>query len=147
MATDLVINSDNSLSHVLGVVRQIYKDARYVKVRLTTGRARSLNTNNLSHAWYEQISKELQEDSPAGVKRTCKRNYGVPILCAEDPDFRERWEPIERVLTYEQQVALMDQFDVTSTFTKAQMSEYLQRMQDDFRNRDVYLEFPKDQAA
>lgn len=138
-----VINSDNSLQAVLGELREMYRQHRYVKVSAKTGKARSLDQNAISHAWYEQLARELREDDVLGWKCYCKLHHGVPILRAEDSDFREVYDSAIKGLEYEQKLAIMRVLPVTSLMTKEQLSKYLEQMQGDFLPHGVRLEFPE----
>jgi hypothetical protein len=112
----------------------------------TCGRAqrRSLEQNNFSHAWYEQMAKELPEDDALGWKCYCKLHHGVPILRAENEQFREAYDSTIKGMTYEQKLQVMKILPVTSLMTKPQLSNYLKEVQEDFLRRGVRLEFPAD---
>ena len=142
--TSLVINSDTSLQSVIGVLRELYQAHRFVKVSAKTGKSRSVPQNSISHAWYEQLSRELREASALDWKCFCKLNYGVPILRAEDEEFRDFYDRnLKKSLTYEQKLAAMKYLPVTSLMTKSQLSAYLEAMRESFVKRGVMLEFPE----
>lgn len=138
----LVINSDISLQSVIGQLREMYKQHKYVKVSAKTGKHRSLDQNAIGHAWYEQLARELREDDALGWKCYCKLHHGVPILRAEDEDFREAYDATIKGMTYEQKLIAMRMLPVTSLMNKEQKSKYLESMQADFNRRGVRLEFP-----
>ena len=138
-----VINSDASLQSFIGEIREMYRVHRYVKATAKTGKARSLDQNAISHTWYEQIARELREDDAMGHKCYCKLHHGVPILRAEDEQFREAYDAVIKGLAYEQKMIAMRHWPVTSIMTKPQLSKYLEAMQDDFAKRGVRLEFPE----
>lgn len=104
---------------------------------------RSLDQNAISHAWYEQLGKELREDDSIGWKCACKLWFGVPILRAEDEDFRSAYDSAIKGLDYEQKLTAMKILPVTSLMTKAQLSKYLEAMQGYFLGRGVHLKFPE----
>jgi len=136
------INSDSSLQAFIGDVREMYIQHRYIKISAKTGKARSIDQNSISHAWYEQIARELREDDALGWKCYCKLHHGVPILRAEDEDFREAYDATIKGMTYEQKLIAMRMLPVTSLMTKVQLSKYLEAMQADFLRKNVRLEFP-----
>ena len=142
--SSMVINSDMTLQFVLGELREMYGTHRYVKVSVKTGKARSLDQNAISHAWYEQLARELRDDDALGHKCYCKLHHGVPILRAEDEEFREAYDATIKGMAYEQKLKAMRLLPVTSLMTKPQLSKYLEAMQDDFAKRGVRLEFPED---
>lgn len=135
--------TETALSNILGEVRQAYKANGFVEVDIRTGKRRSDDQNAISHAWYEQIARELREHSAAEVKRECKLIFGVPILRAEEPDFRDQYDAlIKGRFSYEEKLALMDWLPVTSIMTTDQLSQYLEAMQAAYARRGVSLEFP-----
>lgn len=143
--TSLVINSDASLQAALGVLRQSYAENKFLRLSFKTGKSRSLDQNAISHAWYEQLSRELREDDALGWKAYCKLHFGVPILRAEDDEYREAYDKSIKVgFTYEQKLAAMKFWPVTSLMTKPQLSKYLEAMQAEFAKRGVRLEFPEE---
>ena len=90
---------------------------------------RSLSMNALSHVWYNDAAKYLKE-LPIDIKSECKLLYGVPILRAEDDQFREFYDgAIKKALSYEQKLAAMRFIPVTSIMNKNQMYRYLTDMQ------------------
>ena len=143
--TSIVINSDNSLQAAFGMLRQAYAENKFLRLSVKAGKARSLDQNAISHAWYEQLARELREDDAIGWKAHCKLHYGVPILRAEDDEYREAYDAtIKIVFSYEQKLAAMKFWPVTSLMTKKQLSAYLEAMQAEFAKRGVRLEFPEE---
>ena len=129
-------------SEAIGAIRAARAEHRRCKVTIRAGK-RSLDHNAVSHIWYAQISTELREDTPEGVHRECKLLYGVPILRAEDDDFRAFYDTaIKHALTYEQKLAAMRWIPVTSLMTPAQMKRYTDDMQKAYAGR-VQLEYPE----
>jgi hypothetical protein len=145
--TTHVINSAESLSRFIGDVRELWHEAKFLRVNVKTGTARSLPQNAISHAWYEQMARELREDDALGWKCYSKLHHGVPILRAEDAEFRETYDSAIKGLSYEQKLKVMRLLPVTSLMTKEQLSKYAEAVQDDFRRRGVVLEFPQVRAA
>ncbi len=142
----LTINSDQSLSSAIGEIRDQFKAHKYLRVSIKTGKDRSIDQNSISHAWYEQISRELREETPLGVKNFCKLHYGVPILRAENEEFRQQYDTVLKPLSYDKKLLAMNFLPVTSLMTKAQLSQYLEAMQLAYADR-VKLEFPEQEAA
>ena len=147
--TQHVINSAESLSRFIGDVREEWNAAKFLRVTVKTGRARSLDQNAITHAWYQQLANELREDDALGWKCYCKLHHGVPILRAEDADFRETYDGAIRGLSYEQKLKVMRILPVTSLMTRVQLSKYAEAVRDDFRSDartdKVFLEFPEPQ--
>ena len=146
--TAQIVNSRESLQRVLGDIRQMWNEHKFLRFNIKTGKDRSLDQNAISHAWYEQIARELREDTPEGVKCECKLRFGVPILRAADSDFREMYDTaIRGHLSYEQKLKAMRFLPVTSLMTVPQLRQYLVDMQDEFARRGVLLEFPEGRTA
>ena len=101
---------------------------------------RSLSMNALSHVWYNDISKELNE-IPSEIKCECKLVYGVPILRAEDEQFRNFYDlAIKKALSYEEKLKAMNYIPVTSIMTKKQMYRYLQDVKKAYeKNHQIQL--------
>ncbi len=137
-----VINSDESLQSYVGKLREAYRQHRFLRVSYKTGKARSLPQNNITHAWYEQIARELREDDALGWKSYCKLHHGVPLLRAEDDEYRDIYDGAIKGLIYEQKLKVMRYFPVTSLMNKEQLSKYAEAVRDDFYQRGVLLEFP-----
>lgn len=144
--SQLTINSEASLSSAIGEIRDAWKAHRFLRLNIKTGKDRSLDQNGISHVWYEQIARELREDTALGVKKFCKLHYGVPIMRAEDEDFRRLYDLVIKPLAYEKKLEAMAAWPVTSLMTKDQLSQYLEAMQAGYAGR-VRLEFPERVAA
>ena len=141
--TAFIANSESSLSLLLGDLREAFREHRYLRGNWSTGRHRSLDQNSIGHAWYEQVANELREDDALGVKRFCKLHFGVPILRAEDAEFREIYDgAIRDHLSYEQKIKAMDILPVTSRMSVQQHSAYLTAVREHYQERGVDLQFP-----
>lgn len=142
------ISTELKLQSLIGALRQAWKEHRYLKVSYSVEKDRSASQNALSHVWYEQISRELAEDTPEGVKCECKLRYGVPILRADDDEFRAAYDSaIRETLTYEQKLDAMRILPVTSLMNVSQLSQYLETLQREFARCGVQLEFPDEVRA
>lgn len=104
-------------------------------------KTRTEEQNAISHAWYAQLAKELRDDTALGYKCFCKLHFGVPILRAEDEEFRKVYDTVLKQLSYEKKLEVMKILPVTSIMKTKQLSQYLEAMQAHFA-KDVKLEFP-----
>jgi hypothetical protein len=138
-----IINSDNSIQSFIGDIRAEYLKHRYVKISSKAGKDRSLDQNAISHAWYEQLGRELRENDSLGWKAYCKLHFGVPILRQEDAEFKIFYDASLLKLSYEQKIDAMKFVPVTSIMLKPQLSKYLELMQEYFSKLGVFLEFPQ----
>lgn len=140
-----ILMSEHQLQSYIGELRAAWKEKRYLRVEHSADKPRTLPANALSHVWYEQVSRELGEDSPLAVKAYCKLHFAVPIMRAENELFREVYDiAILRTLSYEQKLKLMEVFPVTSEMTTTQLSKYLEAVREHYKNR-VELLYPEEQ--
>lgn len=139
-----VVCSEASLQQMLGDVRELWRDAKYLQVKVRKGRTRSIPQNAIQHAWYTQMALEDRQEDQRGHTRYCKLTHGVPVLCADDPEYRASCRRMLGPLSYESRFEAMDWFPVTRFFTKEQESKYLEAVQSDYRKRGVHLEFPQE---
>lgn len=141
--TATIINSAEGLSKFIGELRETWGTHKFVRVTVKTGKDRSLDYNALSHCWYQQVADELREDTALGVKNFCKLNFGIPILRAEDDEFRTFYDAgMKLSLNYEQKIKAMAYMPVSSLLTQKQFDQYARAMQEHYRTRGVVLEFP-----
>lgn len=101
---------------------------------------RTLAQNAGTHVLYEIIAQALPEDDASGWKRYSKLHFGVPILRAEDPDFREAYDKSIKTLPYETKLAVMAYWPVTSLMDRSQIGRYIDAMRDHFEPLGVILE-------
>ena len=135
------VNSEPSLSKLIGDLREMWREHKFLRVAIKTGKDRSLDQNAILHAWIGQIANELREQPAAKIKAECKLHYGVPILRAEDEEFREFYDRAIKWMTYEQKLDAMAFVPVTSIMSVKQLSQFLGDMQSAYVGR-VALEFP-----
>lgn len=140
--TTAYANSEQSLSKLIGDLRELWREHKYLRVTIKTGKDRSLDQNAILHAWITQIANELREQTAAQVKAECKLTIGVPILRAEDEEFRQFYDKSIKLMTYEDKLLAMSFCPVTSLMTVKQLSQFLTGMQETYRKRGVELEFP-----
>jgi hypothetical protein len=141
------INSEIGLQSFIGMIRELWFTRRYLEVSVKEGRGRSVEQNAVMHGWFGQVARELREDDERGVKRFCKLHFGVPILRAEDDDFRAAYDRVIRPLAYEDKLVAMDILPVTSVMTTLQLDRCMTDIQENYRKRGVALEYPKERAA
>ena len=128
------------LALIFGHATSLIAAGKAVKVTVAETDPRSIDQNALSHQWYTEMALSLPESDATGWRRYCKLHHGVPILRAEDEEFRTVYDKAIKPHTYEDKLAMMDVLPVTSRFTKTQFTRYLDAVRDDFARRGVYLE-------
>ena len=143
MGRSSYIASEQNLLHVCDEICNHVKQRKKVQV-IVTAVGRSLSQNAFSHALYRQMAQELPEDDADGWKCYCKLQHGVPILRAEDEEYREMYDNVIKSRSYEEQLQIMRYWPVTSLMNKTQFNKYIESLQDDFFKRGVTLRMPED---
>ena len=120
------INSEFTFGAAQEALTQAYKQHRYVQMQLVKGKPRSLDQNALIYKLYNDAARKVEGETPQTVRRYCKLTLGVPLMRVEDSVFRETWDSnIKSSLTYEQKLAIMDFFPVTSRMNTEQEARYI----------------------
>ena len=132
----------SQLSALLDLLPRLPLDAErpYEVLIRERQKPRSRAQNAFSHAWYGEIAQALPEDDALGWKCYCKLHHGVPILRAEDEDFRQAYDGAIKSLPYERKLLTMRVFPVTSRMTTRQLTKYADAVREDFAARGVLLE-------
>lgn len=143
--SEVIVNSESSLQSAIGELREAFGKNKYVRMILRV-RKRSLDQNALAAVWYEQIAREDRQEDALGHKCYCKLHHGVPILRAEDADFRDFYDTCLKHLPYEEKIKAMKYVPVTSIMNVDQLSKYLQAVHDDYTGRGVGLQFPAERG-
>lgn len=114
-------------------------------VTLTLGDARRPQQNRLSQRWFSDIARQRGDSSHEDVRAECKRQFGVPILLAENEAFTASWDGVMGRLTYEDQVAAIKAFDlpVTRIMTVKQMSAFMDEMHRHWAGLGFHLTDPE----
>lgn len=121
------------------------EDNKIYKVALKETNKRSIPQNDISHAWYDLISRFLGDRTPLEAKCESKAWCGVPILLAEDQDYREQYESmIKSRFTVEEKLKIMEWYPVTSVMEKDQFSQYLESMREYWGRIGVQLFYPEE---
>jgi hypothetical protein len=112
-------------------------------VRVSEGGRRTLSQNALIHKWFGEIAVQTGE-SETDVKRHCKGYYGVPILCAHDPEFADFWREVKRAVPDpEKRLKALDFVSVTSAMTTKQLSQFAETMMKEYAERGIVLTDPE----
>lgn len=93
---DLLINSDESLEIAIQSLRDQYADKRYLKLKVSYGRQRTLTQNAALHKYCEMLANALN-DAGYDMKRTIKQDVDIPWNQATAKQFL--WRPIQKAVT------------------------------------------------
>ena len=138
------LNSEVALQSFVGTIRELWHSRRYLQVSVIEGKGRSIEQNAVMHGWFGQVARELRQDDARGVKRYCKLHFGVPILRAEDEDFRAAYDRVIKPLPYADKLVAMDILPVTSAMTTIQLDTCMTDIQEHYAKQGVVLVYPKD---
>ena len=137
-------NSVESLNKCIDDIKELWHQHRYLDIKVRIGKDRSLDQNAVSHCWYEQLAREHKEYNALGYKCFSKYTFGLPILCAEDEEYRDICDMHIKRLLYEDRILSMKYWPTTSLMTRKQMTAYLEAMQQYFITKGVMLKFPEE---
>ena len=148
MTEKISVNSQAKLSEAITKLTAAFREHKFVVVSYRPGKDRTLDQNALWFAMYQRIAQMAEIGDVEDARKYCKLHFGVPILRAEDAEFRESYDgSILRTLTYEQKLVAMDMLPVTSRMTTIQLSKYMTDVQDHYAKHGVALVFPEPERA
>ncbi len=132
------------------LIRFIEEQPLPLTVSLSKGGKRTLKQNKLQRLWMTEIADQLGDQTAEEIRAYCKLTIGVPILRAENDDFRERYDIIIRPLPYEQKLYLMMEpldFPITRLMTTKQATAYLDGVHRHWSSKGIALTDPGDLLA
>ena len=106
------------------------------------GAARSLDANALHWKWAGEAAEQLGDCTADEVQRRWKLEIGVPILRADDDDFRAFYDEALKPRTYEHKLAAMKYVPVTSIMTVPQMSAFMDAVFRECQGQGIVLTVP-----
>lgn len=119
------VNSISTLAVATQALEAQFKEHKYIQVEIVFGKERTIDQNKLIYRLYREAAKVGEGETAESIRYECKLNIGVPMLYAEDDKFREKWKAsIKRRFGYEQLLAMMVFFPVTSRMSTDQLSRY-----------------------
>jgi len=119
-------------------------------ISLTKGRRRTYEQNRLQRLWLSEGAEQLGDRTAEELRGEMKLTIGVPILRAENEDFRTRYDAVVRPLSYEQKLALMMEpldMPVTRLMTTDQKTRFLDQMAQKLLEQGVVLTDPERRYA
>jgi hypothetical protein len=113
-------------------------------VKFTQGLDRSAEQNRLQWLWANELAEQFGDMSAAEYQAFFKLHFGVPILRADDDDFREIYDRMMKPQAYEDKLKFMlhGGFSVSSLMTTKQMTQYLDAIYTEFTGRGALLTRP-----
>ena len=114
-------------------------------VNVTKGRKRTVDQNRLQRQWMNEIAEQLGDRTAEEVRGECKMMFAVPILRAEDEDFREAYDKYIKARTYDAKMGRMMEpldFPVTRLMKTGQHARYLDAIHKHFTEMGLQLTTP-----
>ena len=119
-----------------------------VTVTWQQGADRSGEQNALMWLWATEVATQLGDREAADVQAEWKLEIGVPILRADDPDFRAAYDKAVRPLPYADKIKIMKHFfTVTSLMRVRQMCRFLDQVERQCLGMGLRLTQPSDDLA
>ena len=118
-----------------------------ITVNVVKGKNRSNEQNRLQQMWHLEAAEQLQDETAEQKRGYCKLHFGVPILRAENPKYREKYDRLIRPYPYEHKIELMMvplDFPVSRLMTTGQCKRFLDEICDYYTNLGVQLTMPED---
>lgn len=132
-----VINSERTLKEAQGELRREYEKHHFISVKTETQK-RSIVSNALQFHWYSEL--QAQGDKTAQEYRNyCKYHFGCAIRASKDDFFANTMRDIFKKYVYEDRLKMMDFIDITSTFDRKQMTQYLNEIKNHFIPQEFVL--------
>lgn len=127
-------------------------DGRKLPLTVTyqNGKHRTEEQNRLQRLWCNEIAEQLGDRTPEDVRGVCKLTMGVPILRAENDDFRAKYDRIIRPMSYEDKLDCMMEpldFPVTRLMSVSQKVRYLDHMHRHFLEMGLEMTEPDPSLA
>lgn len=138
----LIANSERAVESACARIREAFAEPpHYLRISISTGRDRSLESNALLHKWFGEIAEQRGENTPAEVKVICKRKFFIPILRAEDEQFNSMISELTG-MTEEMKMKLIELLPVTSVCSSKQMARGMDDMFLHYSEMGVELTIP-----
>ncbi len=117
-------------------------------ISVVYGEDRSRSQNSLMWLWATEVATQLGDREAADVQAEWKMEIGVPILRADDPDFRAAYDKAVRPLPYADKIKIMKHFfPVTSLMKVRQMCRFLDQVERQCLGMGLRLTQPPDDLA
>lgn len=116
-------------------------------LRWSPGADRSLDQNALQFKWAQEVAEQRGDMTFEEVRHEWKLHFGVPILRAENEDFRAVYDEAIKPLPYALKLKAMRFIPVTSEMTVKQMVAYLDTIQRECAEQGIRLTDPERKAA
>jgi hypothetical protein len=118
-----------------------------VTVEWVQGRDRTKEQNRLQFLWAREAAEQRGDRTTEEQRNEWKLRYGVPIMRADSPQFREVYDRLIKPLSYEEKIGAMELIAVTSLMRVRQMVQYLDAIERECAEEGVKLTDPDPDLA
>ena len=140
----IVVYNEQTLREAFTKLREEFREHHRIIVSSKDAKDRSLEQNACFHAFMQEVSAWFGDRTPLEAKTEAKAYCGIPILLAEDDEFREAYNrSVAKITDPEDRMAAIELLPVTSRMTTKQMSQFLERVQAFYGKAGCMLEFPE----
>lgn len=92
LAVELIVNSEKSLEAAIAELREQFNEKKYVKVKLSHGRQRSLSQNSAAHLFFRNLSDSLND---AGMEQHVFFKDGFFVNWNPETVKENIWKPVQ----------------------------------------------------
>ena len=132
--------NEHQVNAFLDELRLRWSDGKTVFVEFFKP-TRSYSQNTMAFALYRQIADEAKK-SMVEVKAECKLRFGV-VIRKSDPEWAELYDSAIKPMSYENKLLLMQEYPITSGFTKEQFGQYLDTIIEEYTKQGYNLDDPR----
>lgn len=101
--------------------------------------------NRLAQRWHTDVARQAGDRTHESVRAFCKLRFGKPILCADSEAMRLSFDKAFGHMNHEDALEVMEALDipVTRLMLRDQMKEYMQQVEQFFRQQGFLLTDPE----
>lgn len=132
-------------SHVQSLAQMLSARKLPITVEWHQGAPRTASQNRLAFQWYQDIARQIGDQTTEEVRAEAKTLFAAPILCRESEAFRDSWARLRHRMTHEEVLAFVQatELPMTRAMTTRQMTEFLDAMQRHYSAQGVRLTDPE----
>ncbi len=139
MSLPWILDTDEKVANFNRAIDAKRMKGEDVRVKFVDGK-RSKTRNDQVRAVYNQVNRQIDDDTLIGIERQCKLLYGVPLLRANDEVFRELYDKtIKNNLCHEDKLLAMDMLTVTSRMSEKLCREYIAIVIEEYSKQGLYM--------
>lgn len=131
-------------AYAFAEILKFIKVGKEYRITVAEYKKRSISANSQQHIWYKAISEYTGEDLKS-VECRCKRDFGLPILLADDQGGVVTGWMLDELKFHNrsevQQFKIIAAMAVTSTFSTKQHNQYRDNMQSFYNQHGISIDY------